>query len=284
MRKTAKTAKPEVLEFALVPTRKQRLWKLYSQVATSTFAAICLLFLGLHIYGTYSAEAYAREAQRRAEEKARDQKIAAAVERDFRCFSLALFWEGKRGKAGDEVALKDKVAIGQNILNRVESGLYANTVCGVIYEVRIDAETGKKVAMYSFTQDNRPDPAVAYPNEQDWQISKGVAYSMLDDWYRNGRGFQYYKELRTAVKDSLNYHAPYVSPPWSKDDLRECKLARIKVAGLFHLHYGQAKAVNVEAHRQCRSELLAARAIKAAKAKMAKAAAEKPKPKQMASR
>jgi hypothetical protein len=133
----------------------------------------------------------------------------------------------------------------------------------VIHEVRIDAKTGKRVAMYSYTQDNRPDPAVVYPKHPDWMISRGVAFSMSDDWHRNGKNPQYYAELQAQLKDSLNYHTPYVKPAWSTDDVRECKLARIPVEDIYHLHYGQAKAVNAKAYAQCRSHLAAAKAPKA---------------------
>lgn len=94
-----------------------------------------------------------------------------------------------------------KVAVAQVTLNRVESGNFANTVCGVVYEKNVVYE--KVICQFSWFCDgksaNKPIHAEA------WNESYEVAKRVLLENFR-------LPSLTTAIY----YHADYVNPQWGK--------------------------------------------------------------------
>lgn len=94
-----------------------------------------------------------------------------------------------------------KVAVAQVTLNRVESGNFANTVCGVVYEKNVVYQ--KVICQFSWFCDgksvNKPIHAEA------WNESYEVAKRVLLENFR-------LPSLTTAIY----YHADYVNPQWGK--------------------------------------------------------------------
>lgn len=94
-----------------------------------------------------------------------------------------------------------KVAVAQVTLNRVESGNFANSVCGVVYEKNVVYE--KVICQFSWFCDgksaNKPIHAEA------WNESYEVAKRVLLENFR-------LPSLTTAIY----YHADYVNPQWGK--------------------------------------------------------------------
>jgi len=125
------------------------------------------------------------------------------------CLTRNIYWE-----AASE-PFEGKVAVAQVTLNRVESGRFANTVCGVVYQKNVFYE--KVVCQFSwFCEGNHKVRAVYQPM---WQESELVAKKVLLENFR-----------LPSMKNALYYHATYVNPNWRKP--------RIEQIGN-HIFYGE---------------------------------------------
>ena len=125
------------------------------------------------------------------------------------CLTRNIYWE-----AASE-PFEGKVAVAQVTLNRVESGRFAPTVCGVVYQKNVFYE--KVVCQFSwFCEGNHKIRAVYQPM---WQESELVAKKVLLENFR-----------LPGMKNALYYHADYVNPNWRK--------ARIDKIGR-HIFYGE---------------------------------------------
>ena len=125
------------------------------------------------------------------------------------CLTRNIYWE-----AASE-PFEGKVAVAQVTLNRVESGRFASTVCGVVYQKNVFYE--KVVCQFSwFCEGNHKIKAVYQPM---WQESELVAKKVLLENFR-----------LPSMKNALYYHADYVNPNWRK--------ARIEKIGN-HIFYGE---------------------------------------------
>jgi spore germination cell wall hydrolase CwlJ-like protein len=125
------------------------------------------------------------------------------------CLTRNIYWE-----AASE-PFEGKVAVAQVTLNRVESGKFAPTVCGVVYQKNVFYE--KVVCQFSwFCEGNHKIRAVYQPM---WQESELVAKKVLLENFR-----------LPSMKNALYYHATYVNPNWRKP--------RIEQIGN-HIFYGE---------------------------------------------
>jgi spore germination cell wall hydrolase CwlJ-like protein len=125
------------------------------------------------------------------------------------CLTRNIYWE-----AASE-PFEGKVAVAQVTLNRVESGKFANTVCGVVYQKNVFYE--KVVCQFSwFCEGNHKIRAVHKPM---WQESELVAKKVLLENFR-----------LPGMKNALYYHADYVNPNW--------RLPKIDQIGR-HIFYGE---------------------------------------------
>ena len=115
--------------------------------------------------------------------------------RQLDCLTRNIYWE-----AASE-PFEGKVAVAQVTLNRVESGRFANTVCGVVYQKNVFYE--RVVCQFSwFCEGNHKIRAVHKPM---WQESELVAKKVLLENFR-----------LPSMKNALYYHADYVNPNWRK--------------------------------------------------------------------
>ncbi|MBI1309569.1 MAG: hypothetical protein GC129_06980 [Proteobacteria bacterium] len=182
-----------------------------------------------------------RADEARATELAHQQQIA----KDSYCLARTLYFEAS-SKPHSEGDLTDMLAIGQDIVERVASNAYAETVCGVVNEVRTSKVTGEDVAMYSYTFDRR-----GTPQGHKWVKAQIVAKYLLKDWQTNGRNFQYYPEVRRLASHSVNYHAEGVRPYWAKADVDNCRLLPLGKIGA-HYHYANFREVDKAGYEACR--------------------------------
>ncbi|MGV6812357.1 MAG: cell wall hydrolase [Brevirhabdus sp.] len=118
---------------------------------------------------------------------------------DLKCLSEALYFEAR----GETV--KGQFAVAEVILNRVDSGKFPNSVCGVINQ-----GTGRKFAcQFTYTCDGRAEvirEKAAYD-----RVSK-VARLMLDGAPRN------------LTSGATYYHTTAVRPSWSRKFTRTTKI------------------------------------------------------------
>jgi spore germination cell wall hydrolase CwlJ-like protein len=99
---------------------------------------------------------------------------------EMRCLATAVYFES-RGEP-----LEGQLAVAQAIVNRVESGRYASSICGVV----------KQRGQFSFDHSRTPTAG------RDWQTAQGVARIAADDMW---------KEIAPRA---ISFHAARLSPGW----------------------------------------------------------------------
>ena len=106
--------------------------------------------------------------------------VAVANNSDLRCLANAVYFES-RGEP-----LEGQLAVAQAILNRVQSGRYASTVCGVVNQPK----------QFSFDRTRTPRAG------NDWSTAQAIAQIASQDMYRE------------VAPRAMSFHANYVSPGW----------------------------------------------------------------------
>lgn len=132
------------------------------------------------------------------------QPIASGGD-DWKCLSEALYFEAR----GESV--KGQFAVAEVILNRVSSGAFPNTVCGVIHQ-----GTGKKYqCQFTYTCDGHAE--VIREKSAYEQVGK-VARLMLDG------------APRDLTEGATHYHTRAVNPRWAR------KFARTAYIGVHYFY------------------------------------------------
>jgi spore germination cell wall hydrolase CwlJ-like protein len=116
-----------------------------------------------------------------------DEKARAKEEK---CLAEVIYFEA-RGEA-----VRGQIAVAQVVMNRVFSGKYPNTVCGVVYQNK----RRHMACQFTFACDNYAD-VIREPDM--WERAKKISKAMLDGqiWL-------------PEVGKSTHYHAYYVHPSW----------------------------------------------------------------------
>jgi spore germination cell wall hydrolase CwlJ-like protein len=124
---------------------------------------------------------------------------------DMRCLSEALYFEA-RGES-----IRGQFAVAEVILNRVDSALYPDTVCGVIHQ-----GTGRKYqCQFTYTCDGIPD---VIHEKEAYDVSVKVASVMV-----NGAP-------RALTEGATHYHTKAVNPNWAR------KFPRTATIGVHHFY------------------------------------------------
>lgn len=128
-----------------------------------------------------------QRAKSPAERLALDDKSRAKSEK---CLAEAVYFES-RGEA-----VRGQIAVAQVVMNRVFSGKYPDTVCGVVYQNKYR----HLACQFTFACDNNPD-VIREP--EMWERAKKISKAMLDGqiWL-------------PEVGKSTHYHAYWVRPSW----------------------------------------------------------------------
>ena len=107
------------------------------------------------------------------------------LDAETRCLAVAVYYESK----GEP--LEGQLAVAQVILNRRDSGRFAASICGVVYQR----------GQFSFTWDGRSDTP---SHSAMWRTAQAIALiAATDDW-------------RAIVPDATHFHARRVSPGWHR--------------------------------------------------------------------
>jgi spore germination cell wall hydrolase CwlJ-like protein len=122
-----------------------------------------------------------------AERLGLDEKARAKAEK---CLAEAVYFESR----GEKV--RGQIAVAQVVMNRVFSGYYPDTVCGVVYQNK----NRHLACQFTFACDNVRD-VIEEPDM--WDRAKRIAKAMLD-------GQLWLPE----VAKSTHYHAYWVRPSW----------------------------------------------------------------------
>ena len=129
--------------------------------------------------------------------------------RQLECLTRNIYWE-----AASE-PFEGKVAVAQVTMNRVASGRFGDSVCGVIYQKNIFYQ--RVVCQFSWVCETAYKTQPVHPPL--WAESELVAKKVLLENFR-----------LPGMKEALYYHADYVSPGWQKP--------RIDKIG-HHIFYGE---------------------------------------------
>lgn len=129
-----------------------------------------------------------------------------ALDREQRCLAEAVYFEA-RSEGPDGQA-----AVAQVVLNRVRSGLYPKSICGVVYQNR----HRHLACQFTFACEGK---SLRIGENASWQSAVQVSQAVL-----NG------KTYLPDVGGSTHYHADYVKPYWAK------RLKKMDVIGR-HIFY-----------------------------------------------
>ena len=134
---------------------------------------------------------------------------AAEQTRQLECLTRNIYWE-----AASE-PFEGKVAVAQVTLNRMQSGKFANSVCGVVHQKNVFYE--RVVCQFSwYCEGNHKVKAIHKPM---WLESEEVAKKVLLEGFR-----------LPSLHNALYYHADYVNPGWKHPKIE--KIGR-------HIFYGE---------------------------------------------
>lgn len=124
-----------------------------------------------------------------------DSLPVASGDAQWECLAEALYFEAR----GESV--RGQFAVGEVILNRVESAAYPQSLCGVVKQ-----GTGRKYAcQFSYNCDGNPEVV----NEQDaWDRVGKIAAILLDGAARDLTG------------GATHFHTRAVNPSWSRSFMR----------------------------------------------------------------
>jgi spore germination cell wall hydrolase CwlJ-like protein len=114
------------------------------------------------------------------------------MDREKRCLAEAVYFESRsEPEAG-------QAAVAQVVLNRVQSGLYPATICGVVYQNR----RHYKACQFSFACEGK---SLRITEPDSWAVAVRIANEVME-----GRTYI------TDVGRSTHYHATYVKPRWAR--------------------------------------------------------------------
>ena len=138
---------------------------------------------------------------------------AAEKTKQLECLTKNIYWE-----AASE-PFEGKVGVAQVTMNRVESGKFASSVCGVVYQKNVFYE--KVVCQFSWYCENVSK--IRPIHKEMWKESEEVAKKVLLENFR-----------LPSLKNALYYHADYVNPGWKNPKIE--KIGR-------HIFYGEKSAI-----------------------------------------
>jgi spore germination cell wall hydrolase CwlJ-like protein len=126
--------------------------------------------------------------------------------REKRCLAEGIYFEARSEPE------EGQAAVAQVILNRVASGLYPSTICGVVYQNR----NRYHACQFSFACEGK---SLRITEPESWQTATRIAASVMDG-----------KTYLSDVGGSTHYHANYVKPRWAR------QLEKMDVIG-HHIFY-----------------------------------------------
>lgn len=179
------------------------------QVATWSSRLLKVFGLWLVLAAVFVTSTAKLDYLRQANSNLPDNYVSAAQRtKELECLTRNIYWE-----AANE-PFEGKVGVAQVTLNRMESGKFPDSVCGVVYQKNVFYE--KVVCQFSwYCEGNHTTRAIHKPL---WNESEVVAKKVLLEGFR-----------LPGLTDALYYHADYVSPGW--------KLPKIEKIGR-HIFYG----------------------------------------------
>ena len=120
--------------------------------------------------------------------------------KELDCLTRNIYWE-----AASE-PFEGKVGVAQVTMNRVNSGKFASSVCGVVHQKNVIYE--KVICQFSWYCENTSK--VKPIHQPLWRESEEVAKKVLLENFR-----------LPSLKNALYYHADYVNPGWKNPKIEQ---------------------------------------------------------------
>jgi Cell Wall Hydrolase len=133
--------------------------------------------------------------------------------RQMRCLAEAIYFESRSEPE------EGQAAVAQVVLNRVRSGIYPTTVCGVVYQDR----NRPFACQFTFACEGK---SLRIEEPGPWAVATRIAQEVVSGANYNPK-----------VGEAVNYHANYVSPFWVG------YLRRVDRIGA-HIFYAMREGVN----------------------------------------
>jgi spore germination cell wall hydrolase CwlJ-like protein len=128
------------------------------------------------------------------------------MSKEQRCLAEAVYFEARSEPE------EGQAAVAQVVLNRVKSGLYPSSICGVVYQNR----HRHLACQFTFACEGK---ALRIGESEAWERAKRVASAVLEG-----------KTYLADVGGATHYHADYVRPYWAR------RLKKMDVIGR-HIFY-----------------------------------------------
>jgi spore germination cell wall hydrolase CwlJ-like protein len=128
------------------------------------------------------------------------------LSKEQRCLAEAVYFEARSESE------EGQAAVAQVVLNRVKSGLYPSSICGVVYQNR----HRHLACQFTFACEGK---ALRIGESESWDRAKRVASAVLEG-----------KTYLADVGGATHYHANYVRPYWAR------RLKKMDVIGR-HIFY-----------------------------------------------
>jgi Cell Wall Hydrolase len=128
------------------------------------------------------------------------------MSREQKCLAEAVYFEAR------SEPVEGQAAVAQVILNRVKSGLYPTSVCGVVYQNR----HRHLACQFTFACEGK---SLRITDADSWETAKRVAREVTEG-----------KTYLAEVGGATHYHADYVRPGWAR------RLKKMDVIGR-HIFY-----------------------------------------------
>lgn len=125
---------------------------------------------------------------------------------EFRCLTEAVYFEARGEPASGQIA------VAQVVLNRVDSPLFPDTICGVVYQ----NDHLPNRCQFSFACDGKEETMDESEAYADAVVAAKKAMACNPDC----------REEKGGVASSNFYHADYVAPNWAKKFERVGALGR----------------------------------------------------------
>jgi spore germination cell wall hydrolase CwlJ-like protein len=131
---------------------------------------------------------------------------AAVAHRDDRqnllCLARNVYFEARgEPKAG-------QLAVAEVTMNRLASGRYSSTLCGVVYQKSWDPLRKRYVGAFSWTELDE----IPQPRGEEWLS----AWKTAEDVY--------YRREAPVTEGALFYHATYIKPDWAREKRQVAKI------------------------------------------------------------
>lgn len=119
-----------------------------------------------------------------------DRSILPNAAQEAHCLAEAIYFEAR----GEGVA--GQIAVGEVIVNRLDSRHYPDSICGVVYQ----GSDRRNRCQFSYACDGRPEDI---HNQRAWRLAKELAELLMGG------------EQRDVSREATHYHADYVEPNWA---------------------------------------------------------------------